>query len=139
MAIRIHIYPNSKLYVKLHLQLLLNYELNSTEMPRTKVKALQLLLRKLQVLRFKLLNVFGTIQRYVFGYVYPMNLRAFEMELDRAHDVNSMIKAHGAYIATVHKSCMELKNYKSCSYGCHTVSVAFWLLVGGLLLKGSAD
>lgn len=86
-------------------------------MPKTKVKAMKMLLKKLQVLRFKLLDIFGTIHRYIFGYVYPINLRTFEMELDRSHDVNSMVNAHGAFISAIHTSCMELKNYKSSNYG----------------------
>lgn len=75
------------------------------------------------MLRFKLLHVFGTIQRYVFGYVYPTNLRSFEVALDRASDVDSMINAHGDFISTIHKSCMELKDYRSATHGFDKVIV----------------
>lgn len=90
-----------------------------------KTKARKILLRKLQVLRFKLLNIFSTIQRYIFGYIYPMNWRIFEVELDRSHDVNSMMNTHGVFITTIYENCMELKNYKSNTYGFQTVTQSF--------------
>lgn len=97
-------------------------------MPKTRVKALQILLRKLQVLRFKLLHIFSTIQRYIFGYIYPMHWRTFQMEMDRSHDVNSMMNTHGVFISSVYKSCMELKDYKSNSYGFQTVRLCVFYI-----------
>lgn len=93
------------------------------QLPKPKRKSHKILLRKLQVLRFKLLDIFSTIQRYVFGYIYPTNWRKFEIDLDQSDDVNSMINTHTIFITTIHKNCMDLMNYKSTTFGFNTVFI----------------
>ncbi|KAH1019005.1 gamma-tubulin complex component 5 [Dendroctonus ponderosae] len=60
-------------------------------------------------LKFSLINILNNLQHFVFGYVFQKNLLQFELEFEKAYDLNSLIKSHDGFIRCVSGAIEELQ------------------------------
>ncbi|XP_076256515.1 gamma-tubulin complex component 5-like [Rhynchophorus ferrugineus] len=64
---------------------------------------------KLIRLKFYLINVLNSLQHFIWGFVFSKNLFKYELEFEKAHDLNSLIDAHDSFIRSVSGTVKDLK------------------------------
>nr|XP_022920494.1 gamma-tubulin complex component 5-like [Onthophagus taurus] len=89
--------------------------------PKVKIikqhKAVTILLRRLKVSRFWLINQFSGILHYIFGGIITNASVKFERSLREACSLSTLSMAHRNFINDIHKSAITLKEYNSKSFG----------------------
>ncbi|XP_050311332.1 gamma-tubulin complex component 5-like [Anthonomus grandis grandis] len=64
---------------------------------------------KLIRLKFYLTNVINSLQHFVFGFIFGKNLAKFELDFEKAYDLNTLIGCHYEFIKNVEESIRDLR------------------------------
>lgn len=59
-------------------------------------------------LKFSLINILNNLQHFIC-YVFQKNLIQFELQFEKAYDLNSVVKSHDGFIKCVSGAIKELQ------------------------------
>ncbi|KAL1502501.1 hypothetical protein ABEB36_007635 [Hypothenemus hampei] len=68
-----------------------------------------LITSKLIRLKFCLINILNSLQHFLFGFAFSKSLTKFELDFEKAYDLNTLIESHDCFIQSVFKTVSELK------------------------------
>ncbi|KAK5638877.1 hypothetical protein RI129_013172 [Pyrocoelia pectoralis] len=95
----------------------LNY-LYFTELQLKKTKGTsKKLIKKLQILRFGLVNIFSNIQHYIQGHVFSELSLKFKRSFESAYGLENVTRAHTDFVRNFHKVCYEFQERERNGYG----------------------
>lgn len=83
---------------------------------------------KLIRLKFCLINILNSLQHFVFGFVFGKNLLKFELDFEKAYDLNSLIESHSVFIKAVAGTILDLKEKMLDKNASSHVSISMKLL-----------
>lgn len=74
-------------------------------------------IRRLQVMRFRLINDVSSVQHYVLGHLFSTVKKVFDKNLEESYDLESLIDAHNYFVDSMYGFCQKLRDNEKESYG----------------------